>query len=202
MINHIHILGASGSGTTTLGNHIQKEFGFKQIDTDDFFWKTKYSEIRDRPERVELMNQEITKHNKWVVSGSLCDWGDIFIPLFDLVIFIYIQKEIRMERLKKREFERYGKLIEQGNEKHADYLEFMNWAEQYDTGDESVRSKILHLKWLEKLNCKVLKIEIILGPLCSEKDMIRVNDILHKSSKNYKLNRSKFTGQIRNPERD
>lgn len=45
-------------------------------------------------------------------------------------------------------------------------------------------------------------IEIILGPLCSEKDMIRVNDILHKSSKNYKLNRSKFTGQIRNPERD
>lgn len=73
MINHIHILGASGSGTTTLGNHIQKEFGFKQIDTDDFFWKTKYSEIRDRSERVEFMNQEITKHNKWVISGSLCE---------------------------------------------------------------------------------------------------------------------------------
>lgn len=38
----IHITGASGSGTTTLGKAIAKKYGIKHFDTDDFYWqKTK-----------------------------------------------------------------------------------------------------------------------------------------------------------------
>lgn len=33
--NVIHIYGASGSGTTTLGKRICEELGFTQMDTDD-----------------------------------------------------------------------------------------------------------------------------------------------------------------------
>lgn len=159
MINHIHIVGASGSGTTTLGNQIQNILGYKHLDTDDYFWETKYSKIREAPERIKLIQNEIVKFDKWVLTGSLCGWGDLFIQYFDLVIFIYIPKEQRMERLKKREYERYGNLIEQGNIKYNEYLEFLNWAAVYDEGDESVRSKKLHLNWISKLNCKVIKIE-------------------------------------------
>lgn len=37
MRNVIHIFGASGSGTTTLGKRIADELGFKLMDTDDYF---------------------------------------------------------------------------------------------------------------------------------------------------------------------
>ena len=38
MINVIHIFGASGSGTTTLGEAIDKILGYKHLDVDDYFW--------------------------------------------------------------------------------------------------------------------------------------------------------------------
>ena len=36
--NVIHIFGASGSGTTTLGAKICDELGYKLLDVDDYFW--------------------------------------------------------------------------------------------------------------------------------------------------------------------
>ena len=38
MQNVIHIYGASGSGTSTLGRKISEELGYKFMDTDDYFW--------------------------------------------------------------------------------------------------------------------------------------------------------------------
>lgn len=38
MKNVIHIYGASGSGTSTLGRKISEELGYKFMDTDDYFW--------------------------------------------------------------------------------------------------------------------------------------------------------------------
>lgn len=35
---HVHIFGASGSGTTTIAPRISKQFGFAHFDTDDYFW--------------------------------------------------------------------------------------------------------------------------------------------------------------------
>lgn len=39
MKNVIHIYGASGSGTSTLGRKISEELGYKFMDTDDYFKK-------------------------------------------------------------------------------------------------------------------------------------------------------------------
>ena len=38
MKNVIHIFGAFGSGTTTLGKKICEELGYTLMDTDDYFW--------------------------------------------------------------------------------------------------------------------------------------------------------------------
>lgn len=34
----IHIFGASGSGTSTLGRAVAAGLGWRFLDTDDFFW--------------------------------------------------------------------------------------------------------------------------------------------------------------------
>jgi Shikimate kinase len=38
MIHRIHILGASGSGTTTLGRALAERLQYPHFDTDDSFW--------------------------------------------------------------------------------------------------------------------------------------------------------------------
>jgi adenylate kinase family enzyme len=37
-MRHVHILGASGSGATTLGAALAQRLGFTHLDSDDFFW--------------------------------------------------------------------------------------------------------------------------------------------------------------------
>ena len=62
MKNVIHIYGAAGSGTTTLGKKISDELGYTLMDTDDYFWmptEPKFTLKRPREERIELMKRDI-----------------------------------------------------------------------------------------------------------------------------------------------
>ncbi len=106
MIKRIHIFGASGSGTTTLAIAIAEKMGFKHYDTDNYIWEKTdplYQIIRERNDRQELLCQDLSDIDSWVLSGSLCGWGDFAIPFFDLVIFLYLPIEPRIQRLEKRE---------------------------------------------------------------------------------------------------
>ena len=162
MINRIHILGASGSGTTSLAQALSNKLGYMHFDTDDYYWKPTnppFQEARNKEERQELLKIDLKKHNNWILSGSLCGWGDIFIPYFDLVIYLWIPKELRMKRLEVREKQRYGELIEVDGIMHKQHKEFIDWAAKYDSGDLTIRSKELHEKWISELPCKVLRLE-------------------------------------------
>lgn len=162
MTQRIHILGASGSGTTTLASVLSKELGYRHFDTDEFFWmKTDPPFQQKNPveERIIQLKESLNGTNHWILSGSLCGWGDVFIPYFDLVIFLAIPHDIRMDRLYKREKLRYGNKIEKGGSMHETHQIFMDWASQYDTGDMDIRSRRLHEEWLGHLDCPVLKIE-------------------------------------------
>lgn len=162
MIDRIHILGGSGSGTTTLGKELAKRLGCRHFDTDDYFWlppKMSFTQIRDKKERQELLNKDLKSTDKWVLSGSLTGWGDIFIPYFDTVIFLWIPKEIRMSRIMKREEERYGNEIKPEGNRYKQFEEFYNWAERYDEAGLEMRSKMLHEDWLSRLKCPVIRIE-------------------------------------------
>lgn len=175
MLKRIHIFGASGSGTTTLGRELAKKLNIPHFDTDNYFWiKTvpPFQQKRSIEERIELLNIGFDDNEGWISSGSLCGWGDIFIPQFDLAVYLYIPKEIRMQRLKDRERERYGSEIDKDGNMYKNYTEFVDWAASYDEGDVSHRSKALHEEWMKKLSCKVLRLE---GDMTVEE---RVNAVL------------------------
>lgn len=162
MLNQIHIVGASGSGTSTLAKAISKEFGYKHFDTDDYYWlqtEEPFTEVRPIEERIKLLTADLQSHPKWVLSGSLCGWGDLFIPYFDLVIYVWIPKDIRMRRLRDREISRYGEDIDLGGKRYESYQKFIAWASQYDEAGREMRSRALHEEWLEALPCKVVRLE-------------------------------------------
>ena len=132
-------------------------------DTDNYFWMQTdppFQSIRERAERQELLRQVLNQNDSWVLSGSLCGWGDFVIPIIDLVVFLWLPSEVRMQRLRKREIERYGPDIEKpSHPRYKGYKEFLEWAAAYDTGGLDMRSKSSHEKWITTLPYSVVRIE-------------------------------------------
>ena len=157
----VHIVGASGSGTTTLGRALAGRLGCAHLDTDDFFWLPSdppFHHVREREARQALLGEALAREPGWVLSGSLCGWGDGVIPLFDLVVFLWIPPEIRMARLRERERARYGAAIEPGGPQHESSRAFLEWAAGYDGALEPPhRCRRLHEEWLAALPCPVVR---------------------------------------------
>jgi adenylate kinase family enzyme len=155
----VHIVGAAGSGTTTLGRALAKRLGCPHLDTDDFFWlpsEPPFQHIRERAARQAMLGAELERHPGWVLSGSLCGWGDPFIPLFDRVVFLWVPPAVRLARLRARERARYGTAIDPGGPLHMAYEKFIAWAAGYDEGlDVPERCRRLHEQWLAALPCPV-----------------------------------------------
>ncbi|MEJ8554946.1 hypothetical protein [Tepidibacter sp. Z1-5] len=162
VINIIHIVGASGSGTTTLGKAIEDRYGYKHLDVDDYYWlptELPFTAPREPNQRVKLLEEDIKKYKKCVITGSLCGWGDYFISKFDLIIRVVTPTKIRIKRLKQRELKRFGNRIRPNGDMFIKHMEFIRWAENYDTGDTSIRSKRLHDEWLKSISCKRIIID-------------------------------------------
>ena len=110
--DRIHIFGASGTGTTSLAVAIATRYGHRHLDTDDFYWMRTdppYREVRPPEDRLALLRRSIRETHSWVLSGSLCGWGDPLIPAFELVVFVTVPTAVRLARLGAREIERYGR---------------------------------------------------------------------------------------------
>jgi adenylate kinase family enzyme len=162
MIRRIHILGASGSGTTTLGRALAECLQCPHFDTDDYFWSPTdppFTHQRKRPERQQLLMDDVTAHDSWVVSGSLCGWGDMAIPLFELVVFLWVPHDVRMERLHRREHARFGERLIPVGDMYEQFQAFLVWAASYDEGGLDIRSRQSHEEWLGMLPCPILCFE-------------------------------------------
>lgn len=161
--DRIHVLGASGSGTTTLASHIASEHGHRHADSDDFFWlptQPPFQQKRPIEERLPLLRTTLSTTSSWVLSGSLCGWGDELMPDFQLVVFISLDPEVRLARLRAREAERYGEAaISLGGEMHEQHLAFLQWAAGYDDVAFEGRSRALHETWMDRLTCPVVRLD-------------------------------------------
>lgn len=159
MKNRIHIMGASGSGTSTLGKALAEVLPHNSLDTDDYFWISKFTKQRSIPDRIEMLKNDLSCSKQWVLSGAVVKWGECLESYFDLVIFLWVPTEIRLERLQQREINRYGEEVLPGGSKYEQSQAFLEWATLYDNAGVEVRSKVLHEKWMAGLSCPILRIE-------------------------------------------
>ena len=149
---YILITGAAGTGTSTLADALAKELSTTHLEADDFLWlpsNPPYQHLADKTQRGERLLQEMRSHGRAVVAGSVMDWGQPLENEFDLVVFLYLPVELRLERLERREVERFGQAKP----------EFLVWAAQYDEGGVLGRSLGRHQEWLSVRTCAVLRLE-------------------------------------------
>ncbi len=158
----VHILGASGCGTTTLGRALADAWSVPHADADDYYWEPTeppYTTKRDPEARLQLMEELFVPRAAWVLSGSLVSWGEPLIPRFDAVIFLTLDPGIRLDRLRRREQRRYGTRIEPGGDLRSDFTDFLDWAAGYDDPNFDGRSLAVHELWLAALPCPVLRLD-------------------------------------------
>ncbi|MFH1373563.1 MAG: AAA family ATPase [bacterium] len=161
-VDRIHLFGAAGSGTTTMGRALAQHLHFPHFDTDDYFWlptNPPYHEVRDAAERQTLLARDLQSREKWVLSGSLCGWGDAMIPFFDLTVFLLVPTDTRLSRLAAREEQRFGEALQPDGPMYDHHRQFMQWAADYDDGGLDMRSRMRHEQRLENLPGPVLRLE-------------------------------------------
>ena len=149
----ILVIGASGSGSSTLGQALAHKHGSLWLDLDDYYWlptPTPYTEKRDPQTRYKMVLEDFQSSESVIVSGSPMNWGSALEDGFNLIVFLYLDTKIRVERLRVREIKELGK---------ADPA-FLEWAGQYDQGPQiGGRSLNRHNAWLNKRSCPILRLE-------------------------------------------
>ena len=156
------VMGASGSGTTTLARALADRWSVPHADADDYYWRPTdppYVEKRPVAERLRLMTEMFLPRPAWVLSGSLLGWGDAVVPHLDAVVLCMLRQDLRLERLRQREAVRYGERIAQGGDREDAIAEFLAWAAGYDDPDFDGRNRAVHEEWLAALTCLVLRVD-------------------------------------------
>ncbi|WP_086472711.1 hypothetical protein [Plantibacter elymi (nom. nud.)] len=156
--SRVHVMGASGSGVTTLGRALADHWSVPHADADDYFWvptDPPYVTKRSDAERVRLMRELFVPREAWVLSGSMPGWGDEIVAECDAIVFVTLDPAERLRRLEAREIER------RAGEPHDDraWREFRAWASGYDDPAFDGRSRASHEAWLATLPQPVLQVD-------------------------------------------
>ena len=173
----IIIFGASGTGKTTFGRSIAAQLNWPFLDSDDYYWERTNPpfEVKIPLEvRHKNLKTDFERHENVIVCGSLCTWNKFWNTAFDVGIFLRLPKAIRMERLSKREIERYGETLTTNKKMREKSIAFLEWATKYDDPTFDGHSITQHQNWVKNLDCPVVEIN---GDLTNEE---RLNIVLKK----------------------
>jgi len=149
--HRINILGASGSGTTTLGRAVAERLSISHFDSDDYYHGPSdppFQNPRSAVERCALIERDLQNSESWVLSGGVAGWEPFPRLDFTLTTFLWVPTHIRLQRLRDREAQRFGDRIRPGGDMHAAHAEFLDWASRYDVGDVEGKTLARHRAYL------------------------------------------------------
>ena len=165
---YILITGAAGTGTTTLARALAIEWQLAHLEADDYLWLPSdppYQHLADKDLRDEHLLVQMRCAGRAVVAGSIMGWGQALEDIFELVVFLALPVDLRLERLERREIERFG----------SAKPEFLEWAAQYEDGSAPGRSLARHQEWLSRRSCPVLRLE---GDMSVAQRLRRILDVI------------------------
>lgn len=158
----LYILGASGSGTSTLGDALARRLRITHTDSDSLYWlptDPPFTTPRPIEERQALLRYRLPETGRWVFSGAATRWAASLEAHYQLVVFLRLDSQIRMQRLRQREAKRWGARIQPGGDMAARTAAFIAWAESYDTAGSLRLGLMTHEAWLADQPAPVLRLD-------------------------------------------
>lgn len=152
----IMVCGLNGCGKSTLGRALAKELDFNFIDNECLFFSRKsetepYINPKSRDEAIKLLMDEVHKHSDFVFAAVKGDYGKEILPLYDYIIEINVPKDIRLQRVRDRSYQKFGNRMLVGGDLYESEERFFNFVESRP--DNYVE------KWVRTLNCPVIKVD-------------------------------------------
>lgn len=154
----IIIFGSAGAGKTTLGKMVAQQLHYPYFDIDDYIWKKDtnipFSVMYSKEEKMSRLLEAISKHEHFVMGGSMDSFNAPFVPLFDLAVHITAPPEIRVLRIHERELAIFGDRILENGDMYEEHQRFLDTASRYESdGSPCLKT---HLEWAATLPCKVI----------------------------------------------
>lgn len=161
----ICVCGLNGCGKTTFAGALAEELNFKHMDIEDYYFvpsEIPYSVSRNREEVEQLLLSDMQNNPRFVFSAVDGNIISEISSKYNLVIYFYAPLDVRMERIKKRAFDKFGHRILFGGDMYEQEQNFFKFVSKRDTS--SVEA------WLETVSCPVIR----LNGIQSIEDNVRV----------------------------
>lgn len=145
---------------------LSQSYGFYLIDTDDAIWENVDPPFTVRKPLTlsrDYLAKALANHPRSVISGAFVGWGDEFKPQIDLFVYLHLPLAIRLERIQKREENRFGSRVLPGGDLHQQHLDFLEWVGQYDTNSSDIRGQKQHELWLKDVKAPIVRITEVLS---------------------------------------
>ena len=148
--------GLNGCGKSTLGRALAQKIGFHFIDNEELFFTRNaadepYQNPRSRAEVEKLLMEEVRKHGDFVLAAVRGNYGKEILPLYRYTVLMEVPKEIRMERIRNRSFQKFGSRMRAGGELYEQEEAFF--------GTAASRPEDYAAAWTRTLDCPVLSVD-------------------------------------------
>lgn len=152
----IIVCGLNGAGKSTLGKALARELNFYFIDNEDlFFPKTDpdyiYASPRSKEEVEKLLLSEVKGHENFVFASVIGDYGEAVYPYFQYAVLIDVPKDVRIQRVKNRSFQKFGNRMLSGGDLYEQEERFFDFIKSRP--EDTVE------KWLQHLSCSVIRVD-------------------------------------------
>ncbi len=152
----IIVCGLNGSGKSTLGKALARKLHFHFIDNEDlYFPKTDtnymYASPRTRKEVENMLWSEIQAYENFVFASVKGDYGEAVYPFFKYAVWIEVPRDIRLQRVRNRSFQKFGERMLTGGDLHEQEERFFDFVKS--------RPENTVEEWVQSLKCPILRID-------------------------------------------
>ena len=152
----IIICGLNGAGKSTLGKALAEKMNFYFIDNEDLYFPKSdpdyiYASPRTREAVEKLLFREIKEHENFIFASVKGDYGEAVYPFFQYAVLIDVPKDIRIQRVKKRSFQKFGDRMLLGGDLYEQEERFFDLVKS--------RAENAVEEWVKSLKCPVIRID-------------------------------------------
>ena len=107
----IIICGLNGAGKSTLGKALAGRLNYELRDIEDYYFNSnlnyKYIEPRSRDNVTKDLEKDFNNYENIIFTSCKGDYGNLS-NLYDLAIFIRLDRDTRLNRVKERSYKQFG----------------------------------------------------------------------------------------------